>query len=351
MSPKTNRRLEPGTGPARRCRRVLLWLRMVAPVGLAAGVPAATAGGAAPLELTRVIPLPDVQGRFDHFACDVAAGRLFVAALGNNTLEVVDIERSQRTHSIAGLRKPTGVLFAAASQNIQVANGDDGTVRAYRADTFALVTQFTGLDDADNMRFDAAARQVYVGYGDGALGVVDSALSRLVASIPLPAHPESFQLETRGDRIFVNVPDAHEITVIDRVRQCVISHWPLGKFGANFPLALDEDAHRLFAGCRNPPRLVVLDTATGRIVADLAISGDTDDLFYDPPRHRLYVSCGAGFLDTIECGTHDRYRRIAQQTTRAGARTSYFAGEMDRLFLAVPKRGGLDAEIRVYRPR
>ena len=303
-----------------------------------------------PLELMHAVSLSGVQGRFDHFACDIESRRVFVAALGNNTLEVIDLIRFERLRSITGLHKPTGVLFAPKSHFVQVANGADGTVRTYDATSFALIGRLGGLDDADNMRFDATAQQVYVGCGDGALGVADSSLTRLVASIALPGHPESFQLEQRGNRIFVNVPDANEVTVVDRTQQRAVAHWPLGQFRGNFPMALDEESHRLFIGCRSPARLVVLDTATGRRVSDLAISGDTDDLFYDPQRRRLYVSCGEGFLDTVLCEEHDRYRRLAAQATRVGARTSYFVRELDRLFLAVPKRGAQEAEIRIYRP-
>src|SRR5262249_39797313 len=147
-------------------------------------------------ELVGAIPLPGVSGRFDHFACDASGGRVFVAALGNNTLEVVDFKQLKRVRSVTGLREPTGVLFSAGGL-IQVANGDDGSVRAYESSTFTMAARLAGLEDADNMRCDAATSQVYVGYGDGALAIVDSALTRLVASIPLPGHPESFQLERK----------------------------------------------------------------------------------------------------------------------------------------------------------
>ena len=303
------------------------------------------------LELLNVITLPGVQGRFDHFAFDASGRRLFVAALGSNTLEVVDVEHFTRLRSIAGLRKPTGVVFSSAMHCVQVANGDDGSVRAYDGETFTLTTQLKGLDDADNMRFDAHARQLFIGYGNGALAVVDSVLGGIAANIQLPGHPESFQLETRGSRIFVNVPDAHEITVADRKQRRVIAHWPLRNAAGNFPMALDEDGQRLFVGTRNPPRLVVLDTNDGAVVASIEISGDTDDLFYDARRLLVYISCGEGFIDTVQCDDQNRCERVGRLATRDGARTSYFVPELDLLFLAVPKRGAKAAEIQVYRPR
>jgi DNA-binding beta-propeller fold protein YncE len=300
------------------------------------------------LKLAQTIPLPGVKGRFDHFAIDAKGHRLFVAALGNNTLEVVDIAAGKRLKSITGLRKPTGVLYLSEENQIGVSNGDDGTFKLFDAVSFAVVKSLGSLDDADNVRFDARTKLVYVGYAEGALAIINSATMRQTGSIKLTAHPEAFQLETQGQRIFVNVPDGNQIAVIDREKKSVVATWPMEKFQANFPMALDERSRRLFVGCRKPARLVVLDTETGKSVTDLEISGDTDDLFFDVKRERLYSSCGEGFLDVIQRSAGDRYERIARQPTRAGARTCFYSAELDRLFLAVPQRGGQDAEIRIY---
>lgn len=208
------------------------------------------AGEPSPLVLKTAIPLPGVKGRFDHFACDVAARRLIVAALGNNTGEVIDVAEFKRLHSVTGLRKPTGALMLAEPHRFYFANGDDGTFRSFDAATFVPGSQLSALDDADNVRFDATAKLIYVGYGEGALGVTDAAASKLLHSIPLAAHTESFQLEAHGPRIFVNVPDKKHIAVVDREQRKVTATWPMEKWQANFPMALDEAAHRLFIGCR-----------------------------------------------------------------------------------------------------
>lgn len=303
------------------------------------------------LRLTHTIPLPGVSGRFDHFACDAAGQRLVVAALGNDTAEVLDLAKFSHLKSLPGLSKPTGVLILPESKRVFVANGSEGTLRAFDAVSYEPTARTGELDDADNARFDAAAKLIYVGFGDGALGVVDPAAGKLLHRIPLAAHPESFQLEVHGPRIFVNVPDAKQIAVVDRVQKTVIAKWPMEKWRGNFPMALDEAHHRLFIGCRHPARLVVFDTEKGVSVSDLEISGDTDDVFYDAKRQRLYVSCGEGFLDVIQCRDGDRYERIARIATRDGARTGFFSPELDLLFVAVPKRIGSGAEIRVYQPQ
>lgn len=314
---------------------------------------------APPLELQQTIPLQGVRGRFDHFAIDPKGKRLFVAALGNNTLEVLDLAAGRRLKTISGLRKPTGVAYVVERDRVAVAGGDDGTIKLFSGTSYDLVETIDGLEDADNVRLDRLKKRLYVGYGEGALAVIDVSLraslsakmAKATATISLEAHPESFQLEHSGPRIFVNVPGAKHIAVIDREKRVVLEKWPLGDLEANFPMTLDEPGHRLLVGCRQPARLLVLDTSSGKPVQTLEISGDTDDLFLDAARKRLYLSCGEGFLDVVGGREGDHLERIARIPTRAGARTCYFSPELDRLYLALPEREGKEAELRVYRPQ
>ncbi len=303
------------------------------------------------LDLVQTIPLPGVRGRFDHFALDAKGRRLFVAALGNDTLEVIDLTAGRRLKSLTGLHEPQGVAFLPGPNRIMVANGGDGTVRSFDGATYEPLKSVGSLPDADNLRFDAARSLVYVGYGDGALGVIDPATMQVTGRIKLDAHPESFQLEPREHRLWVNVPNARQIVVIDRERKAVTVTWPMEQARANFPMALDEAARRLFIGCRQPARLVVLDLDTGRFVTDLEIVGDLDDLFFDAARHRLYASGGEGFVDVVAQRDPDHYERLVRVPTRAGARTSFYAADLDAFYLAVPARDGREAEVRVFRPK
>jgi DNA-binding beta-propeller fold protein YncE len=302
----------------------------------------------AALKLTYTIPLNGVQGRFDHFALDVQGQRLFVAALGNNSLEVVDLAAGKRIQSVPGMSKPTGVLYLPEAKQILVANGDDGTVKFLDGGDFKVLKSLTGLDDADNLRFDSRTRLAWLGYADGSLGVIDTAAAKQTTSVKLSKHPESFQLEQKGNRIFVNVPDARQVTVVDREKRAVIATWPMEKFRANFPMALDQANHRLFIGCRSPARLVVLDSDSGKPVADLPISGDIDDLFYDASRSRVYLSCGEGFIEVISQMSSDKYQSRERIPTRAGARTGFFSPELNQFYLAVPQRSGQSAELRIF---
>jgi len=315
---------------------------------LCALVLASRAGESGPLKLVKTVPLPDVKGRIDHLAIDTKGKRLFVAALGNNTVEVLDLNAGTRLRSIAGCSKPQGLVYLPRPNLLFVANGGDGRVRIYDCTSFKPIATVGGLEDADNLRYDAALDRVYVGYGDGGIGVINPVTGVLSVRIPLKGHPESFQIEQDGNYLFANVPDGQQIAVIDRQLRTVAETWPLKDVRANFPMALDEGDHRVFVGCRDPARLVVLDAKEGKRVADLQISGDTDDLFYDGARRRIYASCGEGFIDVIEQRDVDDYKLLEKIPTAPGARTCLFALELIQLYLAVPRLGQRPAEIRVY---
>jgi DNA-binding beta-propeller fold protein YncE len=299
-------------------------------------------------KLKQTIPLPGVEGRIDHLALDPADQRLFVCALGNNTVEVLDLQKGERVHSITGLRAPQGVGYAPEVNRLFVANDKGGICKIYDGNSFQTVGELNFEDDADNVRYDEMRKRFYVGFGSGGIAVVNAADGKQVGSIKLSAHPEAFQLEKNGNRIFVNVPNSRHIAVIDRDKGEVVARWKTDLAFANFPMALDEANHRLFVGCRLPPKLVVLNTDSGDVVTKIDISGDTDDVFYDSKRHRIYAICGAGKIDVIEQTDPNTYKASAKINTADGARTGLFVPQRDVLFVAVPHRGSQQAEIRCY---
>jgi len=303
--------------------------------------------GREPLKAAGTIPMPSVQGRIDHLAVDLAGKRLFVAALGNDTVEVIDISAMRVIKSITGLHEPQGIRFLPDRNRVVVAYGGDGSTVFYDGTTLSAVHTAKTSGDADNVRYDSKAGRLYVGYGNGALGSFNADGAPL-ADIKLAAHPEAFQLESGGPRIFVNVPSAGHVAVVDRDKSAVIATWRVTAAGANYPMALDEPNRRLFLGCRRPAKLLAYDTGSGTLVSAVDIVGDTDDLFYDSSKKRLYVIGGGGFITVLEQQDADHYRPLQKLPTSGGARTGLFVPELGKLFLAVPHRGTQRAEIRVY---
>jgi DNA-binding beta-propeller fold protein YncE len=314
---------------------------------LALSAVSASGEAASPLHLEKEIPLPGVEGRIDHFSADQTGQRLFVAALGNGSVEVVDLRKGERIAEIKDLKEPQGVYYDAKTDRLYIATGGDGKLRIYDGKTLAAQQTLEFGGDADNVRYDRQTGDVWVGYGDAGIGIVNSTGQR-AGSVELGTHPESFQFEEDGDRVFANVPKQFGVSVIDRQKRGIIAKWGLGGAFANYPMALDEHGKRLFVGCRLPARLVVLDTSSGRIVLTLRTVGDTDDLFYDSDRRSVYVIGGEGAVEVFRQRDADHYESLGTTRTAAGARTGFFAPDSNRLYVAVPHRGSQASRILVY---
>ena len=312
---------------------------------LALAAACAPATAAEPLRLEAKIPLGQVSGRIDHMAFDAARRRLFVAELGNDSVGVVDVVARQVAHRIAGLRHPQGVGYLPSLDLLFVANATDGSVHLFSGPDYAAAGRLDLGADADNVRIDAAANRVLVGYGDGGIATIDPASRRKGLDVALPAHPESFQKDAGSHRVYANLPDAKAIAVIDPATQKVM-RWPM-QAGGNFPMALRPAAQHVVVVFRRPARLGVFAMADGASVASPDTCGDSDDVFDDAKRNRIYVSCGDGSVDVFD---GEDYRRVVRIRTVAGARTALFVPELDRLFLAVRAGGSEPAAIWVFAP-
>jgi DNA-binding beta-propeller fold protein YncE len=309
----------------------------------------ATAQGTLP-QLISDIAMPGVKGRIDHFGVDAKRHRLLVAALGNDTVEVLDWVARKRERSLDGFGEPQGILHVPDTGRVFVANGSTNRVDILDSESLVLLGHVNGLEDADNVRYDERARKVYVGYGSGALRVLDATTGASAGDIVLPGHPESFQIEKDGPRIFVNVPTAGRVSVVDRVKQTVVAGWSVPA-AANFPMALDDANRRLFVAARAPAVLLVYDTDSGRVVARLPIGGDSDDLFYDATRKRVYVVCGEGRVDVLRQDDPDHYALEGTVKTAARARTGLYVPEDGALYVAAPASGASPAHVLAYKLR
>jgi DNA-binding beta-propeller fold protein YncE len=301
----------------------------------------------APLKLEKTIELAEVAGRIDHMSLDVKAQRLFVSALGNNTVEVIDLKAFKRTNTISGLREPQGVLYMPASGRLFVASSKDGTVKIFDGTSFQLLETIEYGHDADNLRYDSSRERIYVGYGSGGLGELN-AEGQKVVEIQLGSHPESFQLEKASPRIYVNLPKGRKIAVVDRAARLVTGSWSTGLSLANYAMALDEADHRLFVVTRFPPRLLVIDTENGKTVQTLPAVGDCDDIFFDQARKRIYAIGGEGAISVFEQKDADHYREMLRMPTVKGARTGFFSPDLERLYVAVRRQGSTPAMIEIF---
>lgn len=292
------------------------------------------------LKLIATIPLPNVSGRIDHLSFDSKHQVIFIAAIGNNTVEVVDLKNKNVIHSIKNLSEPQGVIYIPESNSVFVTNGDNGECGVFNAQTLQKTISIILSGDADNVRYDSTEKKIYVGYGNGGIAIIDATTFKIISEIKLSGHPESFQIDKSAKKIYVNVPDEKQIEIIDLKKNLVTDKWKMTDATSNFPMCLDETNHRLFVGCRHPAKLLIINTQTGKTLVSLDIDNDVDDIFYDRAGKEIYLSCGEGYLDMVRQTDANMYVPDGKIPTYSGARTSLFIPELNELI--VPSPSGFD---------
>lgn len=308
--------------------------------------PSTEAKASALPKLVQTILLPRVKGGFDLMAIDLSGKRLFLDAEDNNTTEVIDLSAGRLAHTITNMNEPKWVVYRPELHRLYVANGD-GAVRVLDSDSFKPLHTIRFREKANNLHFDPKTRELFVGVGKtfGAIGIVDTRTDRITAEIPLASYPKQFELD--GNRIYVNVPEANHVAVIDRKKKAVVATWPVTAAKENVPMDFDRSGHRLFLGCESG-KLVVLNSETGGQVDVLDIAPEPDGVHYDAQRKQIYASCGEGFLDVLKQKYPDHYETVGRIPTAKGAATSLFVPQLNEIFLAVPQAGNQTAQLRVY---
>lgn len=298
------------------------------------------------LTLKQTISLPGVEGRIDHMDVDLRHRILYMCALGNNSLEAVDLASGKVLHSVKGMDEPQGNAYIPQTGEIIVANGGDGNCRFYNAETFNLTATIALGSDADDVRYDSTTRKIYVGYGEGGIAVIDAVQHNKVAEAKLPAHPEGFQLDKKLNRLFVNVPDAGKIFSINLTDLKTAAEWK-SPHGANFPMAIDEEHDVIFIGCRRPAKVVAINVKSGQVIAEADLISDVDDVYFDSRTNKVYASGGGGAINIFSYSA-GKLQLIANIPTRSGARTSLLIPALNEFVLAERSNGGKAAQLSVF---
>lgn len=299
------------------------------------------------LKIEKVIEMPDVKGRIDHMAINLKHNVLYVAALGNNSVEVIDINKGVVVRSIKGIEEPQGIAYLPEQNEIAVASGGNGDCVFFNASTFENVAIIHLGSDADNIRYDAIDKKMYVGYGSGGMAMIDPAIHKHIRDVKLPAHPESFQLNKKKNRLFVNLPDAHSIAVIDLKNFTIADTWKIGTYKANFPMTLDTANNLVFVGFRHPSVLVAYDSNTGKPVSASDLVDDVDDIFYYPDSQEILASGGGGSINIFR-KDGSNYKKTANIPSRSGARTSLLIPQSKLFVVGARAAEGKSAALLVY---
>ncbi len=301
------------------------------------------------LQLEKTIQLPHVKGGFDLMAVDVTGQRLFISAEDNHTVEVIDIQTGKPLKSLPGFNEPKWVFYLPETNRFYVSTGGDGKVTELDGNTYKVVKTFSFKEACNNLRFDSATNQLFVGVGktSGSLGIIDLKQDKIVGEIPLSGYPKQFEID--GDSVYVNLPDKNTIEIVSLSSAKPIASWAVTEAKRNVPMALDRIHQRLFVACE-PGKLIIYSTKTGKPIQSINISKDADGVYYDGKRNQIYVSCGEGNIEVIEQKDADSYQAMKAIQTVAGAGTSLFSPQLDKYILAVPQSTNQIAEIRIYQP-
>jgi hypothetical protein len=295
------------------------------------------------------IPLPSANGRIDHMAYDPGLKRLFVAALVNNSVAVVDINSGRFERSLSGFSEPQGLVYIPSTDQVYISNGGTGVVNVLNANSLANVAIVSLGSDADNMRNYPGSNLVYIGYAQGGIAVVNATTRAIAGTIQLAGHPEGFQVDTGSGTLFVNVPTSGYVAVANAATYTVTQRWPLLNATGNYPMALDQPNGRLFVGTRSPAQLVVIDIVSGKTITTLSLPPDPDDIYYDGMNGCIYISSGAGFLTLVRENDPSHYSVVKEVATPTNARTSLLVPDQGLYFVAAPASQASQAEIIEYR--
>jgi DNA-binding beta-propeller fold protein YncE len=320
-------------------------------LSLFAASPSAAQTLAPAFHLVRTISLPRISGKFDHFAFDAAGNRLFAAATGNHSVQVIDLKNDEVEQSIIGLGKPHGLAWVPATGSLYVADGALAELRVYTGIPLALAGKIKLSDDADDMVYDETSHLLFVGHGsnDAAMvALVDTQHFNLLANLSVATHPEALDIDPASHRVFANIAGSSEIAVIDTAAKDVTAHWKLTRATDNVPLAFDSEHQILFVACRTPGTLIALDATTGKELASLPAAGGADDLFYDPALRRVYLISGSGEVDAYQVDKAKALHSLGALKTAASAKTALFVPSQNLLYVGVPGIAERPAEIRVY---
>lgn len=314
-----------------------------------------------PLTLIQTIPLPGLKdGDFDHFAMDERGQRLFLAAEENSAVVVLSLRTNKVLHVIRGPKAPHSFAYDADSNKLFVVDdGGPNQVEIYDGTTYQLVGAIPMKAHADASIYDSASKLFYVGNGGKDdheefcfISVIDTTSAKKIADIKVDSdRVEAMAIEKTGPRLFVNLYSKSAVAVIDRGKRQVVATWSIAQEGRNNgPMAFDEPDHRLFVLARDPGKVVVLDSDSGKVITgNLSVVGSYDEATYDPTLRRLYL-VGVPFLKIFQKNEEgDRYDTLGQIPTAFHAETGIFIPKVNLLYVVISHHGHTDAVVQIYR--
>jgi len=313
--------------------------------------------GAVPLKLLQTIPLPGIEGAFDHMDIDVQGQRLFIPAEQAGLVEVVDLKNGKRLRTISEVRWPSTIAYHPQSNEIFVTDREDGTIKVLSGQTYELVKTIKLTKGPDNATYDPSTQLFYAAYAGRNAGmaytliaIIDTANSQHIGDIRVDAaNVQAMPVEPGAGpkKMYADLADKHQIAVIDLQKRSVIKTWPTTPECLQpFASAVDSAHHRLFVGCRMypaqsqwwmPGKMVVMNTDTGETVAVFDAVGGSDEMFFDPASQRIFLQGYEGIADVWHEKDADHYELVGRIQGGVHGKTSLLVPELKRYYVTVSR--------------
>lgn len=274
------------------------------------------------------------EGGWDYVTVEPASHRLYVTR-STHTM-VLDSESGKTIADIPGQKRSHGTaVVPSAGRGFITDGGGEGAIVVFDLNTNQVLGSIKAQPDADGIIYDKFSNLVLAVSGDGGTLMtlkpdVDPKTGKLDSVIDLGGKPEFLASDEAG-KIYVNLEDKSQIAVVDIKAKKVLAHWPVAPGGSPVGMSIDRKNHRIFVGCRNPQKMIVMSTDDGKVIADLPISAGVDATKFDGTQ--AFASCRDGKLHVAAETSPGKYEIVQTATTPQGARTMDVDPGAEKIYL------------------
>jgi len=270
-------------------------------------------------------------GGFDYISIDSSARRLYVSR--GTQVEVLDADNGKIIGTIADTPGVHGAAIAAAFKHGFTSNGREHKVSMFDTTTLQLIKKIDVGRGPDGIYYDDRTKRVFTNnHGSHDITAIDASSGEVVGTVAAKGDGEQAIIGKDG-LIYVNSEDTAEVIAFDPKSLEVKQRFPIGVAKTPTGLAYDAKTNRLFIGCRNEPKMVVMDAATGRVINSFPIGAGVDYAGFDPDAHLIFFSCGDGNLSIYREKSADVYEDAGAVKTQPSAKTMAFDPKTKKIFL------------------
>jgi len=271
-------------------------------------------------------------GSFDYVTFDGAARRLYLSH--GTQVDVLDADSGKLVGTISDTPGVHGIAIASAFKHGFTSNGREDKVSMFDPATLKLIKKIDVGKGPDGIYYDPNTKRVFTNnHGSHDITAIDAATGEVVGTVKAEGDGEESAIGPDG-LIFLASENTSEVIVFDPKSLTVKKRFPIGVAKTPTGLAYDAKTNRLFIGCRNEPKMVVMDAATGKVTATLPIGKGVDWAEYDPAAKLVFFSCGEGTLSIYHQKSADEYDDAGAVQTQPSAKTMAFDQKSKRLFLS-----------------